>query len=122
MDVRWVRLVDIVGDGSCTDSFGRVIYDPYPTEGSAGFDLDAVGVINYRMDCAPAALSPEARPVRMLGVHQLPLSNCRPSDELAADGWATVAFRHRPQRAVTLEDPGPPAPGRFYRLRRTLLP
>jgi hypothetical protein len=23
-----------------------VIYDPYPTVGSAGFDLDAIGVIN----------------------------------------------------------------------------
>lgn len=39
-----VRVVDVVGDGSCLDSTGRVIYDPYPTTGSAGFDLDAVGI------------------------------------------------------------------------------
>ncbi len=45
-DVRYVKLVDIVGDGSATDTFGSVIYDPYPTSGSAGFDLDAIGVIN----------------------------------------------------------------------------
>jgi len=45
-NVQYVRLVDIVGDGTYTDSFGNVIYDPYPTSGSAGFDLDAVGVIN----------------------------------------------------------------------------
>ncbi len=44
--VRYVRIVDIVGDGRETDAFGHVIYDPYPTTGSAGFDLDAVGVLN----------------------------------------------------------------------------
>lgn len=47
-NVEWVRLVDIVGDGSSTDTSGDVIYDPYPTVGSAGFDLDAVGVMNPR--------------------------------------------------------------------------
>ena len=44
--VTQVRLVDIVGDGSLTDSSGDPIYDPFPTVGSAGFDLDAVGVIH----------------------------------------------------------------------------
>jgi hypothetical protein len=42
--VTQVRLVDIIGDGSCKDSDGNPIYDPYPTTGSGGFDLDAVGV------------------------------------------------------------------------------
>lgn len=45
-NVRYARLLDILGDGTCLDTFGNVIYDPYPTTGSAGFDLDAVGVIN----------------------------------------------------------------------------
>ncbi len=44
--ITHVRIVDIVGDGSYQDSFGNIIYDPYPTLGSAGFDLDAVGVRN----------------------------------------------------------------------------
>lgn len=44
--IGYVRLVDIVGDGTFLDSSGAVIYDPYPTDGSAGFDLDAVGVSN----------------------------------------------------------------------------
>ena len=44
--VRFVRIVDIVGDGSSRDCEGYVIYDPYPTWGTAGFDLDAVGVMN----------------------------------------------------------------------------
>lgn len=41
-----VRVVDIIGDGRNRDSFGHVIYDPYPTTGSAGFDLEALGVLN----------------------------------------------------------------------------
>jgi len=44
--ITHVRIVDIVGDGSMHDSFGRPIHDPYPTAGSAGFDLDAVGVLH----------------------------------------------------------------------------
>ncbi|MDG2222133.1 MAG: DUF4465 domain-containing protein [Rubripirellula sp.] len=43
--VTHVRLVDIVGDGAATDASGDPIYDPFPTEGSAGFDLDALAVI-----------------------------------------------------------------------------
>jgi len=45
-NIRYIRLVDIVGDGSCFDTHGNIIYDPYPTDLSAGFDLDAIGVIN----------------------------------------------------------------------------
>lgn len=44
--IRYVRIVDIVGDGSSLDSFGRPIFDPYPTVGSAGFDLDGIAVLN----------------------------------------------------------------------------
>ena len=42
--ITQVRLVDIVGDGASLDSDGNPIYDPYPTVGSGGFDLDAIGV------------------------------------------------------------------------------
>lgn len=44
--IRYVRVVDIVGDGSALDSFGHAIFDPYPTVGSAGFDLDAIAALN----------------------------------------------------------------------------
>jgi hypothetical protein len=44
--IRFVRLVDIVGDGGALDSRGWPIYDPWPTWGSGGFDLDAIGVIH----------------------------------------------------------------------------
>lgn len=45
-DIRFVRVVDVPGDGSFTDSSGRPILDTWLTAGSGGFDLDAVGVIN----------------------------------------------------------------------------
>ncbi|MCJ7830462.1 MAG: hypothetical protein MUP74_03650, partial [Desulfobacterales bacterium] len=57
-NVRYVRIVDIVGNGTMLDSGGRPIYDPYPTSGSAGFDLDAVGV---RYLAQPAAVRVDVR-------------------------------------------------------------
>lgn len=43
--IHFVRIVDVVGDGDTLDSSGNPIYDPYPTAGSAGFDLDGVAVL-----------------------------------------------------------------------------
>ncbi|MDX2108870.1 MAG: PEP-CTERM sorting domain-containing protein [Verrucomicrobiota bacterium] len=48
--ISHVRLVDIVGDGRALDSTGHPVYDPYPTNISAGFDLEAIGMLD-----APAA-------------------------------------------------------------------
>ena len=44
--ITHVRIVDIIGDGSVTDSFGNPIYDPTPTTGAGGFDLEAIGVLH----------------------------------------------------------------------------
>ncbi len=44
--IRFVKLIDIAGEGNAYDSDGHVIYDPYKTSGSAGLDIDAIGVIN----------------------------------------------------------------------------
>ena len=44
--VTHIRLVDVVGDGSALDGDGDPIFDPFPTFGSAGLDVDAVGVIH----------------------------------------------------------------------------
>lgn len=52
-EINFVRLIDIPGDGSALDAEGEVIYDPYPTTGSAGFDLEAVGVLH---ELAPSGL------------------------------------------------------------------
>ena len=51
-NVRYVRIVDVVGDGNAFDDYPAAfggpqrIYDPYPQVGSAGFDLDAIGVLH----------------------------------------------------------------------------
>jgi hypothetical protein len=45
-NVRFLRLIDILGNGTAKDSSGGSIYDPHPNVGSAGFDLDAIGVIH----------------------------------------------------------------------------
>lgn len=44
--VRYLRLIDVVGNGSTRDSGGRPVYAPYPTVGSAGFDLDGIGIMH----------------------------------------------------------------------------
>ncbi len=44
--IRFVRIVDIPGDGSFADAMGRAVFDPWPTSGSGGVDIDAVGVLN----------------------------------------------------------------------------
>lgn len=66
-NIRYVRIVDVVGDGSTLDSMGFPVYDPYPTPfGSGGFDLEAVGVLNE---------APEPGLVSALGVGVLVLAS-----------------------------------------------
>ena len=64
LDVRrvtHVRIVDVLGNGTNPDSYGNAIFDPTPTWGSGGFDLDAVGVLNARIEISadPAAAAPD---------------------------------------------------------------
>ena len=57
--ITHVRLVDVVGNGSEFDSFPsslggpHPIFDPFPTTGSVGFDLDAVGARHYAASPVP---------------------------------------------------------------------
>jgi hypothetical protein len=46
--VNYVRIVDIIGDGTTLDSFGRGIIDPLSNGPTAGFDLDGIAVLNQR--------------------------------------------------------------------------
>jgi hypothetical protein len=52
--IRFVRLVDIPGNGAFTDSLGNPVLDPWLSVESGGFDLDAVGGINVAPE--PTAL------------------------------------------------------------------
>ena len=44
-DIRFVHLVDVIGDGTSLDSNGHAIFDPTGS-GSNGADVDAISVIN----------------------------------------------------------------------------
>lgn len=46
-EITHIRIVDVIGKGDeyDDDDPAHKIYDPYPTAGSTGFDLNAVGVI-----------------------------------------------------------------------------
>jgi hypothetical protein len=45
--IAYVRLVDVIGNGSTLDASGAPVYDPYPTPfASGGHDADAVGVLH----------------------------------------------------------------------------
>ena len=51
-NVRYIRIVDIPGNGSFLDSAlpaPHPIFDPWHTFGSGGFDLEAIGVISAAM-------------------------------------------------------------------------
>ena len=43
-EIRFIRLLDITG-GMSRDSDDRIIFDPFPTQGSAGFDLSGIAVL-----------------------------------------------------------------------------
>jgi hypothetical protein len=44
--IEYVRIVDVVGSGDFLDSRGEPIYDAWPTWGSGGFDLEAIGALH----------------------------------------------------------------------------
>ncbi len=46
-DIQYVRVVDVIGDGSTFDANSNPIYDPYSTPFAVGgFDLNGIGVIH----------------------------------------------------------------------------
>ena len=47
--IQYVRIVDIIGDGTTLDSFGRGIVDPISSGPTAGFDLDGIAVLNQQL-------------------------------------------------------------------------
>jgi PKD repeat protein len=55
IEINYVRIIDVVGDGNSYDTNNHVIYDAYPTWGSAGFDLDAIGIIHQKVYIGSAA-------------------------------------------------------------------
>lgn len=69
-NITHLRIVDVIGDGTSEsaarspDGNGYPIYDPWPTTGSAGADVDAVAARNFR--------SEETRLEQILTVYPIP--------------------------------------------------
>lgn len=119
--VAFVRIVDIIGSGTTKDSSGRPIYDPTPTVGSGGFDLEAIGAIHvnsgdFRMlrlslAGATAELEWESNPGSSYRIeHSGDLHAWQPVETLAG-----AVNRGRTLRSVA--KPGGPA--HFWRVVRT---
>lgn len=128
--IRFVRLVDVVGDGSHFDSSNRPIYDPYfnmastglaaaPDSATDGFDLRAVGVING------GAVWPAANPTPQGGMKiswyapsntvWQPQSATNPAGPWSAFGAAITGA----ESSITVTGAPPAA---FFRLQRWSVP
>jgi len=115
--VRWIRIQDIPGDGAHTDSDGDPIFDPFPTVGSAGFDLDGIGVIHFPMRCE-VSRSPTGTSVRWQAltnrIYQVEYTGHAPTGTWHALGPAVAGD----DREHTLVDTNPASPLRLYRVVR----
>ena len=93
--VTHVRIVDVKGDGSNLDSYGNPIYDPTPTWGSGGFDLDAVAVLaNFVISPNPTAPAPSRPGVTTLLEYKAHLGEAAWTTNAPAQG-APGFFRYR---------------------------
>ena len=56
-DVAFVRLIDVVGNGTTFDADAQQVWDPYPTPFDVGgFDAEAVGVLHVAPEPGESAL------------------------------------------------------------------
>jgi hypothetical protein len=117
--IRFVRIVDIVGDGRSADSRGWPIYDPHPTIGSAGFDLAGIGVIHQNTGSfrvTAARLTPQGFE---LAWESNPGSAYQVMTSTDLNGWTLVeTVAPSPTTAITTRLLPATGPRRFYQVVR----
>ena len=96
--VRYVRVVDIIGDGSTTDTGGSPLYDPYATAfATGGFDLDGIAALQ----APPVPLSPGVMWLACLLMVVLGHRETRRVATLGALTMGAVGLAVSPASAVT---------------------
>jgi hypothetical protein len=100
-EIVYVRIVDIVGDGTYVDTSGNVIWDPYPTAQSAGFDLDAVGIRYNQIVNAPPAQPQLALPDD--GSRDIPLSLTLISGDFVDENTVDGDFHYQSHWQIGLD-------------------
>jgi hypothetical protein len=118
--IPFIRLVDIKGNGGAKDSDDRPIYDPHPTTGSAGFDLDAIGVIHQNSGELRMVRSGIAGNAFEIEWQSNPARNYRIETSFGLDEWTPVeTLAARPDRGTTIRSLARSAqPGQFWRVVR----
>lgn len=100
--VTHIRLVDIPGTGHFTDDLGNPIHDPVNTTDSAGFDLEALGVISRDITYPEWA------------EQQIPDPARRHPDAAPRGDGIPNRFAYALGRSGTLPDPAPVSRARLH--------
>ena len=101
-NIRFVRLVDILGNGTTLDSTGHPIYDPTPTTGSGGFDLEAIGVIHQNAGDFKIVRAEIADSAFQIAWESNPGSTYRIETATTLNGWMPIdTVTAAPDRAIT---------------------
>ena len=118
--IPFIRLIDIRGNGSAKDSDNRPIYDPHPTTGSAGFDLDAIGVIHRNSTDLRMIRSGIAGNAFEIEWQSNPASSYRIETSFGLNSWTPLEIiAARPDRGTTLRSLARSSdPARFWRVVR----
>lgn len=129
--IRYVRIVDVVGDGSTGDASGRPVYDPYfnfmtghpnpaPPAANDGFDLRAIGLINS----GGLAVQPSPQQAGHVIFSWFAVTNNTWQVQAApspAGPWSNLVSRAGDDTTVTITNAAAGGAG-FYRLERNPSP
>jgi hypothetical protein len=117
-NIRFVRLVDILGNGTALDSTDHPIYDPTPTTGSGGFDLEAIGVIHQNAGDFKIVRAELADGAFQIAWESNPGSTYRIETSTALDGWTEIGTVTAAANQTLLSQALAPvlSPQRFWRV------